>query len=285
MAPPPRHRDVRVRRRGHRRRARRPARPDHHGHRGCCRAAVPRAPGPAGRRAGPGQDRRGAARRGRAAADPLAVRLGAELDPLPGRGGGRAFPRVPDARGAGAADAAGRRGRVRRALRHRAGPPHRADDPHAAGDPRLHLAGQPARRRHVGRELGRLAGITRLPAHGAARDRHHRHRARARHLPGRLGRRRPRPRVPAGRPADHGPARGIGASRCRRRRHARVDLVRPQAEPRRAGRPDRRCRRGRPRHARPGISAGHVRGDRAGPGQRRRTRRDRAHRVRPGSPR
>ena len=143
VAPPPRHRDVRVRRRGHRRRARRPARPDHHGHRGRCRAAVPRAPGPAGRRARPGQDRRGAAGRGRAAADPLAVRLGAELDPLPGRGGGRAFPRVPDARGAGAADAARLRGRVRRALRHRAGPPHRADDPHAAGDPRLHLAGQP----------------------------------------------------------------------------------------------------------------------------------------------
>ena len=91
-----------------------------------------------------------------------------------------------------------------------------------------------AGRRHVGRELGRLAGIARLPAHGAARDRHHRHRTRARHLPGRLGRRRPRPRVPAGRPADHGPARSIGAGRCRRRRHARVDLVRPQAEPRRA---------------------------------------------------
>ena len=33
VAPPPRHRDVRVRRRGDRRRARRPARPDHHGHR------------------------------------------------------------------------------------------------------------------------------------------------------------------------------------------------------------------------------------------------------------
>ena len=73
--------------------------------------------------------------------------------------------------------------------------------------------------------------------------------------------------------------------RCRRRRHPRVDLVRPQAEPRRACRPDCRRRRGRPRHARPGISAGHVRGNRAGPGQRRRTRRDRAHRVRPGSPR
>ena len=93
VAPPPRHRDVRVRRRGHRRRARCPARPDHHGHRGRCRAAVPRAPGPAGRRARHGQDRRGAAGPGRAAADPLAVRVGAELDPLPGRGGGRAFPR------------------------------------------------------------------------------------------------------------------------------------------------------------------------------------------------
>ena len=106
VAPPPRHRDVRVRRRGDRRRARRPARPDHHRHRRRCRAAVRRAAGPAGRRARPGQDRRGAAGPGRAAADPLAVRLGAELDPLPGRGGGRAFPRVPDARGAGAADAA-----------------------------------------------------------------------------------------------------------------------------------------------------------------------------------
>ena len=78
--------------------------------------------------------------RGRGAAGALAVRLGAELDPVPGRGGGRAFPRVPDARGAGAADPAGCRGRVRRAVRHRAGPPHRADDPHPAGDPRLHLA-------------------------------------------------------------------------------------------------------------------------------------------------
>ena len=143
VAPPPRHRDVRVRRRGHRRRARRPARPDHHGHRRRCRPAVRGAPGPAGRRARPGQDRRGAAGPGRAAADPLAVRLGAELDPVPGRGGRRAFPRVPDARRAGAADAARLRGRVRRAVRHRAGPPHRADDRHAAGDPRLHLAGQP----------------------------------------------------------------------------------------------------------------------------------------------
>ena len=53
---------------------------------------VYRAAGPAGRRAVPGQDRRGAARRGRAAADPLAVRVGAELDPVPGCGGGRAFP-------------------------------------------------------------------------------------------------------------------------------------------------------------------------------------------------
>ena len=130
VAPPPRHRDVRVRRRGDRRRARRAARPDHRGHRGCCRAAVRRAPGPAGRRAGPGPGRRGAAGAGRAAAAALALRLGAELHGVPGRGGGRAFPRVPDARGAGAADAAGRRGRVRRALRHRAGPAHRADDPH-----------------------------------------------------------------------------------------------------------------------------------------------------------
>ena len=59
----------------------------------------------------------------------------------------------------------------------------------------------------------------------------------------------------------------------------------PKLSPAAPGRPDRCCRRGRPHHARPGISAGHVRGDRAGPGQRRRTRRDRAHRVRPGRPR
>ena len=77
----------------------------------------------------------------------------------------------------------------------------------------------------------------------------------------------------------------VGASRCRRRRHARVDLVRPQAEPRRACRPGCCRRRGRPDDARPGISAGHLRGDRAGPGHRRRTGRDRPHRVRPGRPR
>ena len=59
----------------------------------------------------------------------------------------------------------------------------------------------------------------------------------------------------------------------------------PAASPSAAPGPDRRRRRGRADAARPGISAGHLRGHRAGPGQRRRDRRHRPHRLRPRQPR
>ena len=65
----------------------------------------------------------------------------------------------------------------------------------------------------------------------------------------------------------------------------RVTVTFDRPPPRRAPRGDRRRRRGRADAARPGISPGHLRGYRAGPGQRRRDRRHRPHRVRPRQPR
>ena len=151
--------------------------------------------------------------------------------------------------------------------------------------PASHVAGRPAGRRYLGRQLGRLAGQPRFPARGAVGDRHRRYRARARLDPVRFGRRRARPRVAAGRPADHGPARPGRSGGRGRRRHAGEHHVRPEGVPGRARGPDGRCRRGRPHHARPGVSAGHLRGDRPGPGQRGRDRRRGPHRLRPGRPR
>ena len=59
----------------------------------------------------------------------------------------------------------------------------------------------------------------------------------------------------------------------------------PSAAPSAPARGDRRRRRDRADAARPGIGPGHLRGHRAGPGQRRRDRWRRPHRLRPRQPR
>jgi len=135
--------------------------------------------------------------------------------------------------GAGAADAAGRRGRVRRALRHRAGPAHRLMTPTLRVIPAsTWLADRQDADTWVANWGGWLASLGYLPMvrwvtvtidtapePGTSL---------ADSVAAALDRRRRWP------PADHGAARGVGAGRCRRRRHARVDLVRSQAEPCRA---------------------------------------------------
>ena len=137
----------------------------------------------------------------------------------------------------------------------------------------------------MGRQLGRVARVARLPADVPLGDGHRRHGSGAGHLARRYGRRRARSGCPAGRPADHGAARPGGACRGSRCRHTRVDHVRPQAEPRGARGRDRRRRGGRPDPARPGKRAEHVRGVRPGPGHRHRDRRRGAHRSRSRQPR
>ena len=145
-------------------------------------------------------------------------------------------PRAFQLPGVLAADHADLRpGRLRRPVRPGVGPAHRAPDRHRPGDPGLPVAGRPGRRRPVGRQLGRVAGLPRLPGRRLLGHRHGRHRARARDHPGRRRRRQHQPRRTRAGPADPRRRRRRLPGRRGRHRGPGFDHLRPQA-PTRPGR-------------------------------------------------
>ena len=93
--------------------------------------------------------------------------------------------------------------------------------------PGLDLAGRPGGRRPVGGELGRLAGLPRLPPRAALGHRHRGHRPRPRIHAHRPGRRRDRHRRAPARAGDHGPARRHRPGRRGRRGHPGQHHLRP----------------------------------------------------------
>ena len=139
-------------------------------------------PAAAGRGGGPDPGRRGAARPAGACSGCAGGTAPTPATPATAPRSSLHHTGILQLPGTLAADrAAVRRGRLRRPVRPGPRPAHRIPDRHPAGRAGLDLAGRPRRRRPVGRELGRLAGLARLPARGALGHGHRRHRARPRH--------------------------------------------------------------------------------------------------------
>ena len=219
----------------------------------------------AGRRGEPDPDRRDPDRPARRAAAALVARHHRWSHQLPRRGRAAAHRRPAAPGNPGSDGAAVSRRRLRRPLRAGPRPAHRLPHRDVAGRPGLHLAGRAGRGGRLGGELGRLAGVPRLPARAALGDRHGRHRPRPRLHPHRPDRRRHRPGRPAAGAAHHGPARGHRAGGSRRRGHPGQPHFRPRRLPVPAGN-RRRGDHGSGAHAaRDGISARRVRRRRARP--------------------